>query len=125
MFDSHIRFFAYDNVEGDDFGVGYLGNKEWWVSIINRWNLNDGNELQYTPEEWEDLSIDDFRGLKIAEVVPDGDGYLVTWTDGTNDNVIEIDKNSKYNWVENNTQSTSVPRWVSRLKNMIKEANLQ
>ena len=69
MFDAHILYYAYNNIDGDDFGVGYLNNKEQWVDRINSWNENDGNETRYTVEDWDELDCQlDFRGIELAEV---------------------------------------------------------
>lgn len=123
MFDAHIRYYAYDNLEGDEFGVGYLGNKEWWIDIINRWNKNEGDKNVFTIEDWDELDVThDFRGIQIAEVVPDGDDLIVTYSKNDVDDSVRINKKHEVSWEENNTGSTIIPRWISRLKTTIRES---
>ena len=126
MFDAHILYYAYNNIDGDDFGVGYLNNKEQWVDRVNSWNENDGNKTRYTIEDWDDLDCQlDFRGIELAEVEPNGDNYLVTWFDKDNENCLEIDPKGEIVWQNNSTKSLSIPRWVKRLKNTMKEHKKQ
>lgn len=122
MFDAHILFYAYNNLEDDDFGVGYLGNKQEWVERINRWNRNDNIDTEYTIEEWDELDCEsDFRGCQLAEIEPDENGgYIVTYVDKNDEIVLHFDKSWKI--VEDSlTQKVpSVPKWTARLKNTMK-----
>lgn len=124
MFDAHIQYYAYNNLEGDDFGVGYLGNKEDWVRRVNAWGRNEGSKQNWTAEEWEDIDTEAFMGVQLAEVEPDQADLLVTWCEKSQDNVVRITKKHEVIWEENATKSPLVPRWVNRLQKMIKEKNL-
>lgn len=120
MFDANIQLYAYNNTEGDDFGVGYLGNKEFWVGLVNRWNKEDGKKARYTAETFDSIDADDFRGCVLAEVEPDHEGYVVTWYSGDTEYIIDI-KGSEFVWEQNDSGSVSVPQWVRRLKNQLRE----
>ncbi len=123
MFDAHIQYYAYNNVDDDDFGVGYLGNKKDWVERINRWNRNDGRDETVVVEEWDDLDCKlDFRGIQLAEIEPNGDGVLVTWATKNRSYTISVAKNGDVAWVQNPNNAPSVPRWVNRMKTMLREA---
>lgn len=123
MFDAHIEYFCYNNVEGDEFQVGHLGNKDNWVSLMNGWNRNDGRKQKYTIEDWDDLDQDeDLRGCQLAEVIADEKDYVVSWATEEGINVIRISHKNGIVWEENNTGADSVPRWVNRLKNTIRDA---
>jgi len=122
MFVSHIQYYAYDNTEGDEFGVGYLGSKEYWIQLINHWNRNDGIKTRYTAEQWEDVLPDHYRGCVLAEVEPSSEDYLVTWTNKGKDYVVRIGSNNKLTWDSNETKLPSIPRWINRLKNQLRDA---
>lgn len=132
MFDAHIQYYAYNNTKHDDFGVGYIGNKEFWVGIINRWNRNDNLATKkVTLEDWDELDCEtDFRGCQLAEITPDEDGYTVYVVYGegaeATDETYRISKDYKIIFDENlkdaNGKSPSVPRWVSKLKNQLRDA---
>lgn len=116
MFEAHIKYFSYNNTQGDEFAVGYLDNKEDWIERINRWQSNDGFETRFTAEQFDELEQDDLRGLELAEVEPDEKGgHIVRWADGDKDFSLSINKKRETSWIENNTKNTTVPRWVSRL----------
>lgn len=122
MFDAHIQYYAYNNKESDDFGVGYIGNKEEWIGRINRWNKNDKLATRVTAEDWDDLDCStDLRGIQLAEVEPVDDSYKVSWDDGDNENSMIIDKNGAISWDNNPQNISSVPRWVTRLKNQLRD----
>lgn len=134
MFDAHILYYAYNNTEGDEFGVGYLGNKEFWVHLINGWNRNDNNKHRVKVEDWDELEpLSDLRGCELAEVEPDDDGYLITWIANPQSpapNMVEeqIRVNSDWSmeWVHGlksveTGKAPSIPRWANRLKNQLRE----
>lgn len=120
MFDAHIQYYAYDNTEEDDFGVGYLGNKEFWVHLINSWSRNANITKRWKVEQWDDIDQDFFSGCILAEIEPDGKDYIVTWVDKTKDYVVRISGNS-LTWEPSSTKLASIPRWINRLKNQLKE----
>lgn len=121
MFDAHILYYAYDNVQGDDFGVGYLGNKEFWVHVMNGWQRNDGIKHRYTIEEWDDLDCEyDFRGCILAEIVPDDGNYIVSWSDGSHDFSVIIDSKWNISWEDSINGGKRIPAWVNKLKSQIK-----
>tara|TARA_B100001250_G_C19462466_1_gene640838 strand:+ start:88 stop:477 length:390 start_codon:yes stop_codon:yes gene_type:complete len=123
MFEAHIQYYAYNNIDDDDFGVGYLGNKQDWVERINRWNWNDGFDERFTVEDWDDLDCQhDFRGCELAEIEPDSDAMLVTWQKSNHSFVIKIEKNGDMKWLENPRSLTTFPRWINRMKTMLREA---
>jgi hypothetical protein len=120
-FDAHIQYFSYNNVQGDDFAVGYLDNKDGWVERINRWQANDGFDTRFTIQEWDELEQDDFRGLELAEVEPDENGgFNVAWTDGKADYSLNIDSKSEISFIGENEKPASVPRWFKKLAKTIK-----
>lgn len=121
MFETNILYYAYDNEDGDDFGVGYLDNKEAWVSRVNSWGRQDGARHDFTAESWDKVHQTNLRGCELAKVTPDNDGYLVTWADGDSENSMRINKKSEVSWVTNPKKVASVPRWVTRLKSAIRE----
>lgn len=116
----NTQYYAYDNIEGDDFGVGYAGNKEDWIRRINQWNRNEKVNQVRTVDEWEELTIKDFRGMQIAEVVSENGDRIVTWAKDNKESSVKINKKDEVSWLENNTRSTSVPRWMNRLKKTVK-----
>lgn len=122
MFDGHIQYYAYNNLEGDDFGVGYLGNKEFWVGMVNRWAKEDGKQIKYTNEMFDEIRTEDFRGCLLAEVEYDNLGtYNVVWFDDDNENAIQINGKWEILWTNNPQSISSIPRWATRLKNILKE----
>jgi hypothetical protein len=121
MFDSNILYYSYNNVEGDDFAVGYLGNKEYWVHLMNSWNRNDGRKDRYHPEDFDEFdTIFDLRGCVLAEIVPDHEDYVIFWANDTEEYEIRMDKDGKFSWESGDTLP-AVPRWVSSLKNRLKD----
>lgn len=122
MFDAHIQYFCYNNLEGDDFEVGHLGNKESWVHLMNTWNRNDNIKTRYTVEEWDELTSDDLRGCVLAEVVPDDQDFVVTWYDELTESSAIIKRDGKIIRENSDLQTTSVPHWLSRLKKQLLEA---
>lgn len=126
-FDAHIQYFAYNNLEGDDFAVGYLSTKEDWIERVNAWNRNDGAENRYSAEDWEELDQEqDLRGVCLAEVEPVDAGWFVTWVnDNGDENVVEITHKYEVSWKINPNKSDSIPQWLKRLKNTIREQKKQ
>lgn len=125
MFDANIMFYAYDNAEGDDFGVGYLGNKQWWTDIVNRWGKQDGKRHDFKLDDFHDIPADSLRSCQLAEVVRDEQTFLVTWFIGQARNSVRMNHKGEFSWENNPTKNPSVPRWINRLKRAIKEHNLQ
>lgn len=127
MFDAHLLYFAYNNIEGDEFGVGMIGNKEDWVRRINRWAVEDGNVGAFTVEDWDDLDFqNDFRGVELAEVEPVDVGWLVTWlNDRGDENVVEITHKFAISWKINPNKSDSIPQWLKRLKNTLRDGKIE
>jgi hypothetical protein len=117
MFDTHIQYFCYNNTEGDEFGVGHLGNKEFWLHLINSWNRNDGRKERVHLDDWDELDYSyDLRGCVLAEVVPDDQEYTVFWLDDQeNENMVRITHDNKLVWENEPDKSSSIPRWVNRL----------
>lgn len=121
MFEAHIKYYAYNNIEGDDFGVGRLGNKEFWVRQMNAWNESDGRKDRFLVENWDEFDVDqDMRGCQLAEVAPDDGDNLVTWSDKNKDNTVRISKKGEITWEENQSKLVTVPRWVNRLKTTLR-----
>lgn len=121
MFDAHLQYFAYNNLDGDDFGVGYIGNKEDWIRRVNSWQANDGFDTRFTQEDFDDLDVYDLRGILLAEVEPVDTGWFVTWATEKGDNVAEISKDYQISWKINNLKSDTIPHWLKRLKNTLRE----
>lgn len=125
MFDAHIQYYSYGNIEGDDYMIGLFGNKEFWIDLINRWKLQDGNKDKYTLEDWDELECaTDFRGIQLAAIEPDGKDILVHWADGDDENTMRISDKNVITWENNPQNKTSTPRWITRLKNAMRENNL-
>lgn len=124
-FDKHIQYYAYTNYEGDDFGVGYLDTKEGWIDRVNRWQANDGFDHRFIVEDFEELELVDLRGIMLAEVEPIDKDYLVTWADYDDELCIRITSKSEFIWEKNPKNSTSIPQWLKRLKNTIREQKNQ
>lgn len=125
MFDAHILYYSYGNVEGDDFCIGLFGNKAFWVDMMNRWNRNDGIKTVYAAEDWEELDCGtDLRGCQLAEIERDHEDILVSWADNGEENSMRISAKNAITWENNPQNKTSVPRWVSRLKATMRENNL-
>lgn len=125
MFDAHILYYSYNNAEGDDFCIGLFGNKQFWVDIMNRWNRNDGIKNKYTLEDWDDLDVKtDLRGCQLAEIEPDDKDILVRWVERGQENVMRITPKNVITWENNPQNKTSVPRWISRLKSVMRENGL-
>jgi hypothetical protein len=121
MFDANIQYYCYKNEADDDFGVGYLGNKEFWTDLINIWQRNDGNKHRYIVEEFEELSpIADMRGCLLAEIVPDGKDFVVSWVDEDNEFSLKIKHGNETVWENNPKENVSIPRWINRLKNQLR-----
>jgi len=121
MFDANILYYAYDNLDGDDFGVGYLSNKEAWIERVNSWGRNNGTRSDFTIDDFEELDATDLQGVLLAEVEPIDSDHLVTWVVGEDEFSVQIDKKGDIIWKNNSTKTTSVPRWLSRLKRTLKE----
>lgn len=124
-FDAHIKYFSYNNVEGDDFAVGYLSTKQEWIDRINQWQSNDGFATRFTVEDFEELEIDDLRGVMLAVVEPIGDDHLVSWFDNEDESSIIITAKNEFVWEQNQRNSTAIPQWLKRLKNTIREQKNQ
>lgn len=122
VFEAHILYYAYDNVDGDDFGVGYIGNLEDWVERVNRWGRQDGTRHDFTVESWDEVTTDNLRGCLLAEAEPDGEDYIVSINEAVyrikSDNTVE---NTPQLFDTKTGKPVPVPRWVTRLKNAIKE----
>ena len=120
------QYYAYNNIDDDDFGVGWIGTKKDWVERVNRFNRNDGMSSSATVKGWDELDCKkDFRGIELAVVEPDGLGsYIVRWSDKKGDKTAIIDNSWKIAWASNKDQTATVPRWINRLKNTLKENNL-
>jgi hypothetical protein len=121
VFDTNILYYAYDNTDGDDFGVGYLDNKQTWVERVNTWGRQDGARHDFKLDDFHELDYGNLRGCKLAEVVPDEQTFLVTWLVDKNENSIRIDHKGDFIWENNPSKSSSIPKWVHRLKRTIKE----
>lgn len=116
-FDAHIRYYAYNNTDGDEFGVGMLGSKEDWVGRINRWAQEDGNEGEFNVQDWEELDFqNDFRGVLLAEVEPIDKDYLVTWVAYEDEFAVRITQKGDFIWEQNPKKLTTIPRWLKRCK---------
>jgi len=123
MFDAHIQYYSYNNLQGDDFGVGYLGNKEFWVHLMNGWNRNDDRKDRYHVADWDEFDCElDLRGCILAEVEPEDQEYLVTWLDNLGEYAVRIKQDGKLVWENEPEKVSSIPRWVNRLKNQLREA---
>jgi hypothetical protein len=131
MSDTNIQYYCYNNKQGDDFGVGYIGNKEFWVGIINRWNKNErsfpGFKGKITSGNWEELKCNtDFRGCELAKIVPSEEGsvkYKIYWNDGRAENSAVVAKDGTVSWENNPQNNPSVPRWISNLKKQLRSNN--
>lgn len=127
MSDTHIQYYSYGNTQGDGFGTMCLSNKKEWVRHLNRYQESDGEEHRYTVEEWDKLDSVDWRDILIAEVIQDDTEdfvlreFVVNWIDGNNKNSVRITHNNQLVWENNPGNSLSVPKWISRLKNLLRE----
>jgi len=120
MFDAHILYYSYGNIEGDDFCIGLFGNKAFWADIVNRWNRNDGIKSSYTVESFDELDCEgELRGCQLAEIERDDKDILVRWDDRGEENAMRITSKNVITWENNPQNKTSVPRWISRLKSVM------
>ncbi len=125
MFDAHILYYSYDNIEGDEYCIGLFGNKQFWINLINRWEISDGKKIKHTIEEWDELDTrKEFRGCQLAELEPDGKDYLVRWVEQDKENEMRISPKTGITWENNPQNKTSVPRWITRLKTAMKENSI-
>lgn len=115
-FDAHIRYYAYNNVDGDEFGVGMIGSKADWVERVNRWAQEDGKQGDFTVEDFEDLELSDLRGIQLSEIEPIDKDFLATWVVGDDEFSVRITQKSEFLWQQNPKKLASVPRWLKRLK---------
>lgn len=124
-FDANYKYYAYDNYEGDDFGVGYLSTKAEWIDRINTWQANDGFDHRFTVEDFEELELDDLRGILLADVEPIDKDYLVTWAVYDDEFSILITAKNEFIWQQNPKKSDAIPQWLKRLKNTVREQKKQ
>jgi len=118
-------YFAYDNLEGDEFGVGYLSTKTDWVDRTNSWGRQDGNRHDFTEKSWDSIYPTNLRGCVLAKVESDNSAFLVTWKADNKENTVRISNKGEFSWENNSAKSSSIPRWMNRLKKAIKEKNLE
>ncbi len=121
MFDAHILYYSYGNIEGDDFCIGLFGNKDFWVGMVNRWNQNENIKAKHTVKDWDDL---DLRGCQLAKIEPDDKDILVRWSDRNEENAMRITNKNVITWENNPHNKTTTPRWISRLKSVMRENDL-
>lgn len=125
MFEANILYYSYGNIEGDDFCIGLFGNKEFWADIVNRWNRNDSIKTKFTAENFDEFELkSDLRGCQLAAIEPDDKDILVHWDDRGEENVMRITPKNVITWENNPQNKTSVPRWISRLKSVMRENSL-